>query len=372
MKKLAAIMLCAVCAIFHVKAYAAEVPRTGAQAYVLYCPDNGGILASKDENTHMKPASTTKLMTALITLERAAKGNEIVTFTKDMTAEGSSMYLKLGEQVTLRDLAVGMMMSSGNDAANAAALSVGGSTEGFAQLMNARASEIGMENTHFVTPSGLDDEDHYSTAYDLALLMAEGLKNEEFANLTSLKSAQVVFREPHDKRVTYTNHNRLLSLYKYRVGGKTGYTQAAGRCLVSAAEKDGLTLICVTLNDKSDWDDHISLYEYGFSRLKAVHSADSEYRLNVPLVGGEDDTVPVIGAKDFSATAEADAEIERRVMLDNFIYAPVESGRQVGRIEYRANGELLGAVPLLAAADAPEQQSPKGFFEWIKDLFKHG
>ena len=238
--------------------------------------------------------------------------------------------------------------------------------------MNERAAEIGMNNTHFVTPSGLDDDDHYSTAYDLALLMAEGLKNADFADLTSLKSAQVVFREPNDKRVTYTNHNRLLSLYEYCIGGKTGYTQAAGRCLVSAAKKDGLTLICVTLNDKSDWDDHISLYDYGFSRLKAVRSDDSEYRLDVPLVGGESDSVPVVGGKDFSATVPDDAEVERRVVLDNFLYAPIGEGRQVGRIEYRADGELLGAVPLIAAADAPERQYQRGFFDWIKDLFTHG
>ena len=371
MKKAAAILLCAVLAFIPVKARAAEIPETGAQAFVLYCPDNGEIIASKNENERMKPASTTKLMTTLITLESAAKGNDIITFTNEMIAEGSSMYLKPGEQVTLRDLAVGMMMSSGNDAANAAAITIGGSSEGFARLMNERAAEFGMNNTHFVTPSGLDDDGHYSTAYDLALLMAEGLKNKDFADLTSQKNAQVVFREPHDKRVTYNNHNRLLSLYEYCIGGKTGYTQAAGRCLVSAAKKDGLTLICVTLNDKSDWNDHISLYDYGFSMFKALSFTDSEFRLDVPLAGGESGSVPVAGGRDFSAVVSANAGTERRVMLDNFLYAPVEEGSQVGRIEYLADGELLGSVPLIAAADAPEQRK-RGFFDWIKDLFIHG
>ena len=374
MKRLAAIMICAVCAFIPLKAYAADVPETGAQVYVLYCPDNGEILASKNENERMKPASTTKLMTTLITLESAAKGNDIITFNKDMTAEGSSMYLKLGEQVTLRDLAVGMMMSSGNDAANAAAITIGGSSEGFAELMNERAAEIGMNNTHFVTPSGLDDDDHYSTAYDLALLMEAGLRNEDFRQLTAQKSAMVSFTEPSDKRVTYNNHNRLLSLYEYCIGGKTGYTSAAGRCLVSAAEKDGMTLICVTLDDKNDWNDHISLYEYGFSQRAAYQSPDSAFAAEVPVVGGEKSSVTVMGDRDFRLTVSAEDKdkIERKVLLDRFLYAPVREGQQVGRIEYTLRGERVGGTALKAAADVPEQKARGGLWEWIKGLLHHG
>ena len=144
----------------------------------------------------MKPASTTKLMTSLITLEYADSADKVVTFTKDMTAEGSSMYLKVGEKVKLSDLAAGMMMASGNDAANAAAISIAGSAEKFSELMNNRAAVIGMKNTHFVNPSGLDDENHYSTAYDMALLMSYALENESFAKLTSQKSVTVEFSEP--------------------------------------------------------------------------------------------------------------------------------------------------------------------------------
>lgn len=374
MKKLVAVLLGMICALIpaSVGAAAVSVPETGAQAYILYCPENGEILASHNEHERMKPASTTKLMTTLVTLEQAARGNAILTFTNDMVAEGSSMYLKVGEQLTLRDLAVGMMMSSGNDAANAAALTISGSAGSFAELMNKRAAEIGMKQTHFVTPSGLDDDDHYSTAYDLALLMAEGLQNADFARLTSLKSAQVVFREPHNKRVTYSNHNRLLSLYEYCIGGKTGYTQAAGRCLVSAAQRDGLTLICVTLHDPSDWNDHAALYEYGFTQLKTVLADDSAFRLAVPVVGADTESVPVVGEKAFSAVTGTATKVERRVLLPNFLYVPIEKGRQVGVVEYRANGKLLGATALLAADDVPEQQSSGGFFDWIKDLFGYG
>ncbi|MBR1483527.1 MAG: D-alanyl-D-alanine carboxypeptidase [Ruminococcus sp.] len=372
MKKLVCVLLCVLMtAPFCVGAAEMEIPETGAQAYVLYCPDTGAVLAASHEHRRMKPASTTKLMTTLLTLERAAKGNETVTFSQEMVAEGSSMYLKLGERVTLRDLAVGMMLSSGNDAANAAALSIGGSIERFAAMMNDRAAAIGMKDTHFVTPSGLDDDDHYSSAYDLALLMAQGLRSEDFARLTAQKSGEVKFIEPDNKRVTYRNHNRLLSLYPDCIGGKTGYTQAAGRCLVSAARRDGLTLICVTLNDRSDWNDHMALYDYGFSRVKTVRSPDTAFCPDVPLAGGEMPSVAVRGETDFSAPVTAQTEVQRRVLLPNFLYAPLSEGDVVGCIEYRVGSTVIGTVNLIAATDAPEAKR-RGFFEYIKELFFHG
>ena len=374
MKKALSVLLCTMLLFCPLSVVAAEVPATQAQAYVLFCPESGELLASQNADKRMKPASTTKLMTTLLTLEQAAKGNETVTFTQDMVAEGSSMYLKLGEKVTLRDLAAGMMMASGNDAANAAAIAVAGDGERFARLMNERAEAIGMKNTHFVTPSGLDDDDHYSTAYDLALLMSEGLKNEDFRQLTAQKSALVAFQEPSDKRMTYNNHNRLLSLYEYCIGGKTGYTSAAGRCLVSAAQKDGMTLICVTLDDKNDWNDHISLYEYGFSQRAAYQSPDSAFAAEVPVVGGESAGVTVTGDRDFRLTVSTEDKdkIERKVLLDRFLYAPVKEGQTVGRIEYTLRGERVGSTPLRAANGVSEKKSRGGLFEWIKELLTHG
>lgn len=375
MKKFVSVIICfAIVLSFPMSVNAEEKPNVNAEAYVLYCADNGEIIASKDENKRMKPASTTKLMTTLLTLEQAAKGNKTVTFTKDMVAEGSSMYLKLGEKVKLSDLAVGMMMSSGNDAANAAAISISGSDGKFAELMNERAKQIGMKGTHFVTPSGLDDDNHYSTAYDLALLMAEGLKNEDFRNLTSQKSATVDFTEPADKRVTYSNHNRLLSLYEYCIGGKTGYTMAAGRCLVSAAEKDGLTLICVTLNDRNDWNDHKALYEYGFSQLAMYTSPDSYFCAEVPLVGAESDSVMVMGEDDFSlVTSESDKDkIERKIYLDSFLYAPIKENDTVGKIEYFLDGESVGGTALKAAQTVSEKKIHISIFQKIKEFFNHG
>jgi D-alanyl-D-alanine carboxypeptidase/D-alanyl-D-alanine carboxypeptidase (penicillin-binding protein 5/6) len=327
-----------------------DVPSVSAQSYVLYCADNGQIICSQNENKKMKPASTTKIMTSLITLEQAASANKRVEFTQEMVAEGSSMYLKVGDVVTLKDLAAGMMMASGNDAANAAAITISGSKEKFAELMNQKAAQIGMKNTHFVTPSGLDDDNHYSTALDMAVLMTYALENEDFANLTSQKSTAVSFIKPQSQQTTYANHNRLLSLYEYCIGGKTGYTMAAGRCLVSAAKKDGLTLVCVTLNDANDWNDHIALFDYGFSALACYETRDTSFAVDVPCVGGNSDTVAVTGASDQKLATSADDKdkIVRKIYCDSFLYCPIKKNQVVGRIDYLLNDKVIASTSLIA------------------------
>lgn len=344
-----------------------------ARTAVLYCPDSNQVFYSKNPNTRMKPASTTKLMTALLTLEYAAKDNKKVKFKHEMIAEGSSMYLKLGEVVTLRDLAVGLMMCSGNDAANAAAIAIDGNLEKFAERMNKRAKEIGMKNTHFVTPSGLDDDDHYSTAYDLALLMAEALKNDEFRKLTCEKSDTVNFIKPKDKVVTYSNHNRLLSMYGYCIGGKTGYTMAAGRCLVTAAQKDGLTLVSVTLNDRNDWNDHVALYNYGFERYMMKCLDDTDYFVDVDTVGGKYDTTAVSSddVTDVVLSADDFDKVERRVYMDNFLYAPISDGDTVGKVVYTLDGKVLAEHKLIATAKNNSRQENKSFWDYIKGLFNN-
>lgn len=341
---------------------------------MLYCVENGEIILSKNESKRMKPASTTKLMTTLLTLEAAAKNDRIITFTDEMTAEGSSMYLAKGEKVRLSDLAAGMMMCSGNDAANAAAISLSGSMEKFSELMNSRAKQIGMKNTCFVTPSGLDDENHYSSAYDLALLMAEALKNEAFSNLTFQKSVPVRFVEPSDKAVTYTNHNRLLKMYDDCIGGKTGYTSEAGRCLVSAARRGCVTLICVTLNDKDDWNDHIALYDNGFSRLSGYRSGDASACFELPCAGGGKNTVAVMGESDavlIVASGEQE-KIKREIFIDSFAYAPVKKGDVFGKIEYSLDGRRLKTVELIAVEDIGARTVKKNLFQKIKEYFSYG
>ncbi len=377
MKKIVSVLL-SILLIFSfsytVKADNKKDVSVSAEAYVLYCADNGKIISSKNENKRMKPASTTKVMTSLITLEEASSSNKKVKFTKEMIAEGSSMYLKVGEVVTLKDLAAGMMMASGNDAANAAALTIAGSSEKFSQRMNERASQIGMKNTHFITPSGLDDDNHYSTAYDMALLMSYALENEEFAKLTSQKSATVSFIEPQSKKSTYSNHNRLLSLYEYCIGGKTGYTMAAGRCLVSAAKKDGLTLVCVTMNDRNDWNDHIALYNYGFDKYSYYETDDSKFCADIPCVGGESDIVTVMGEKNSSIVilSEDKDKVERKVYADSFIYAPVKKNESVGRVDYLIDGKVVESINLVAVNGVNSKKENKNIFRIIKDLFTYG
>ena len=307
MKKVLSLVLCAALAFaVPCSANAREKPQTGAEAFVLYCVESEEIILSKNENKRMKPASTTKLMTTLLTLEQAAQNDRVITFTREMEAEGSSMYLEAGEKLRLSDLAVGMMMCSGNDAANAAAISIAGSVKKFSNLMNARARKLGMEHTHFVTPSGLDDPEHYTTARDMAL------------------------------------------------GGKTGYTTAAGRCLVSAARRGGVTLVCVTLNDKTDWNDHISLFDHGFDKLKA-YGGDVDIDLHV--VGGDRKTVKVTEKSGCAVVLDKSApEPKRKIYLDNFVYAPVKKGEQLGRVDYYIDGKTIKSVPLIAqgSADNPE------------------
>lgn len=345
----------------------AEDIGCSARAYELYCADNGSVLLSHNADKKLPMASTTKIMTTLLTVEEAAEDDRVITFTEDMSAEGSSMYLEVGEQVTLRDLAIGMMMQSGNDAANAAAISIANSIEAFADMMNAKARDIGMDNTHFVTPSGLDDDAHYSTAHDMALLMAYALRNDDFAEITAQTSMTVDFIEPPGKRVSYPNHNRLLRMYDGCIGGKTGYTDSAGRCLVSAAKRDGMTLIAVTLDDPDDWDDHMRLYNFGFDNYAAV-SADIPKALDV--VGGSSDTVTLSADSDsFIVPKDRADEVKTRLYLPAFTYAPVSEGDTAGKVTFTLDGEEIGEITLSFAESVDISRQKRSFITYIKDLF---
>lgn len=225
--------------------------------------NTGEILFEKQAHEIQSIASITKLMTAIIAIESNKMDEEAVTSRRAIYTEGSSIYLEQGEKMTIRDLVYGLMLRSGNDAAVAISEHIGGSVEGFVYLMNEKASWLGMTRTNFTNPHGLEDDNHYSTAYDMALLMRYAMNNPQFVEI----SGTTAYRS--DKRsYSWFNKNKLLTkLYEFCTGGKTGYTRKAGRTLVSSAAKNGHHLIAVTLNAPNDWNDHINMFEWGFNYL---------------------------------------------------------------------------------------------------------
>lgn len=315
-------------------------PEPTARAAVLMDATTGRVIYEKNPDKQLQMASTTKIMTTLLTAEAGCLDDYFKVDSEAIKVEGSSMGLYDGASVTRRMLLYGMMLPSGNDAANAAAVSVAGSSERFVEMMNERAKEIGLENTHFVTPSGLDDytSEHYSSARDMAVLAARAMENPVFRDVCSTRSVCLKYGDGKD--CWLSNTNRLLDSCEGVVGVKTGFTDKAGRCLVSACERDGVMLICVTLNDPNDWYDHSRLYEYGFSLISSTNL--DGVSLKIPCVGGVDEFLNAHSENVAISLFDDDAEkIERRIIVKRFIYLPVQSGEVVGRVEYVLNGRTL-------------------------------
>nr|WP_255575793.1 D-alanyl-D-alanine carboxypeptidase family protein [Caproiciproducens faecalis] len=360
---------------FPVSVWADGQPQVSAKSAVLMNADDGQILYAKNENDKRPMASTTKIMTALITLETAAVDNKIVTITDNMVrVEGSSMGLKPGNKLSLKSLAEGMLVVSGNDAANSAAIAISGSLDAFASLMNQRAQQLNMTDTHFVTPSGLDNADHYTTAKDLAKLAKAAMQNPDFAAIASKKSVSVEYVNPV-QTIRFTNHNKLLTLYDGCIGVKTGFTKKSGRCLVSSAERNGIYLVAVTLDAPDDWNDHQKMLNYGFSQLSRYPVDDSSFISQIPVVGGTSNQVSVQGGlgRDLIVNAEELQNIKRTVELPAFFYAPVQEGQTLGIVRYTLNGETLATTEITASATVSTAVVRKNLFQifldWIKDLF---
>ena len=347
-----------------------EGPSVSAQCAAVIHMDTGEVLFVKNGEERRAMASTTKIMTALLTLEEAAVENREVEITREMVlVEGSSMGLREGDRLTLRDLAVGMLTVSGNDAANSAAIAISGSREAFVERMNQRAQELGLENTHFETPSGLDGETHYSTALDMAKLAAAAMQNPDFAAIAGSKTAKVTFLSP-EKTVTYQNHNKLLSLYEGCAGVKTGYTKKAGRCLVSASERDDVRLVAVTLNAPDDWNDHAALLDYGFSKMTTLTFDESNYSCKVPVAGvGEITACGSSEAVTAALPGSQQGAVRRVVELERFLYAPIKKGEQVGTVRYLLGERTIAELPLLAAENASLPQRNPSWWERVLAFF---
>ena len=333
-----------------------------AAGAVLINADTGSVLYEHNAYEQRAMASTTKIMTALLTAEA---GNLDERFTADSYAikvEGTSMGLKEGDIVTRRALLYGMLLPSGNDAANAAAVSVSGSMSEFVKLMNKKAEELGLKNTHFANPSGLDAQGHYTTAYDLAMLARAALENPVFAEICKCSSARVEFGNPPYMR-TLSNSNKMLWQYEGCVGVKTGFTDNARRCLVTAAERNGVRLIAVTLSDANDWVDHTAMLDYGFTQVKPT-----EIVLPSPIV------IPVVGACEEQVTlqlaekitiplsVEENQTLSIQINTEPFLYGGFEKGRAVGTACIYLNGEYVRCTELVTAK-AVEADCEMGFWE---------
>lgn len=239
-------------------------PGTIARSAVLIDADDNGVLFGKNEDEKVPPASTTKIMTAILALE-SGKLDEPITISENaVTVEPSVLGLHMGDQITMREALTGMMIVSGNDAAIAIAETIAGSVPAFAQMMNDKAKELGAVNTHFVNPNGLTEYDHYSTAHDMAIIASYAMKNPEFRHIVSLKDYEVKYMDGHTEYVTTTNRF-LKSGFKGANGIKTGFTNAAGDCLAASATRGKKTLIAVFYNDDDRWTDAPAWLEYGFS-----------------------------------------------------------------------------------------------------------
>ena len=245
-------------------------PSVNAKAALLWDCDADCALYAHNENQKLPMASTTKIMTAIVALEQGDLDSAVTIPKEAVGIEGSSCYLNPGETLTLRALLYCLLLQSANDAAHAIAVYIAGSVPAFAALMNLKAAELGLTNTHFDNPHGLDSQTHYTTALDLARLADYCMQNTDFCEIWSTQTITLDAKEGDYPR-TLCNHNRLLRLYAPCIGGKTGYTMRCGRCLVSASSKDGHTLVAVTLNCPSDWADHQRMYQYGFSKLQSEH-----------------------------------------------------------------------------------------------------
>ena len=364
MRYIAAVLLAFALALgVPVSARAAEEPELSAHAALVMEAGTGQVLYEQAADERMLIASTTKIMTALLILERCDLNGLVVIDPAWTGIEGSSMYLTPGQRITVRDLLYGLMLASGNDAAVALACYSAGSVEAFAALMNEKAQALGCANTHFANANGLDAEDHYASARDLAIITREALRHEDFRQIVSTAERTVGER-------TFENHNRLLRECEGVFGVKTGYTQAAGRTLVTACERDGLTLICVTLSDPDDWADHKALYDWAYG-LYGWDDALAGASWSVPVIGGEADAVAVAAEGPLSVLHRRDEELRVEYRLPAFVYADVAAGTPAGEAVVYVDGAEAGRAALLYAQDVAQVPADEPtFWERVMEIFE--
>lgn len=315
-----------------------------AECAILIDGETGRVLYEKQAEEKSLIASTTKIMTALVICEQTNVLDRVKIPKEAVGIEGSSMYLKEGEVLTVQELLYGLMLQSGNDAAVALAIYCGGTVEGFTELMNDKAHRLGMTQSHFTNPNGLDSPGNYSTARDMAILTAYAMQNPIFAQTVSTKTITIGER-------CLRNHNKLLWQLEGANGVKTGYTKAAGRILISSVTRMGRQLIAVTFNAPDDWQDHKTLIEDGFSRFTVQQLVRQGQTLGqLELAGGQETSVDLIAAEDFSYSLVQGERVTISLPEAGFAYAPVAEGQEAGFAHILVDGTAVAKVPLVYGA----------------------
>lgn len=343
--------------------------QVSATGYLLMDGLTGAVLSSSNADLKLPMASTTKIMTCIVALEQADLSDEVEIPREAVGVEGSSIYLVRGERLTLEELLYALMLESANDAAVAIALHVSPDVASFSELMNRKATELGLKGTHYVNPHGLPAEGHFSTARDLCKLMSYALKNEAFRVFSSTKKTTI--SAPDSGTRFLANHNKLLRIYDACISGKTGFTKEAGRCLVTAAEKEGRTLVCATLGDPNDWLDHIALYDDGFSQFSKNQIVEvNQITRSVPLVGGTEPFVDVRNDEGLSFFLRPDEMLEMRVELPRFAYADVEKGQNLGYLVYSLKGNDVKRIRLVSTKRVQKRNEKMTFWEKVIQRLK--
>ncbi len=328
-----------------------DVQISAASAVVMYA--DGSCVFERNADERRLIASTTKLMTALLAAELSEPDEQIEIPAGCCGIEGSSMYLTPGQRLTADELIAGLLLTSGNDAAEALAESLCGSEAAFVEKMNEKAAALGLRDTAFANPHGLDAEGHYSTARDLAGLMLACMQNERIARLIALPSYRV-------EEKCYVNHNKLLGMCEGCIGGKTGYTRAAGRCLVSCCERDETRFVCVTLSDPDDWNDHMRLYDAAFAGWSNRLAVSAEERYEIPVTGGTRRTAEAAPEREIRLFLPREEKIEFVRELPRFAFAPVREGDCAGRIVVLRGGEAAAEVRLIYVRGAERREEETG------------
>lgn len=350
----------------------ATLPAVSAQSAILIEPQNGDVVYEKNAHVRLPMASTTKIMTAIVAME-CADPTMIVDIPAEATCvEGSSIYLYAGERLSLEHLLYALLLESANDAAVAIAIAVAGSVDAFAQRMNDKAAQLGLCDTHFTNPHGLDHEQHYTTAYDLAKLAAYCMQNELFRTIVATRRTTIPLHETPDARLLL-NHNRLLRVYPGAIGLKTGFTKRSGRCLVSAAARDGVMLIAVTLNAPDDWNDHMRMMDHGFARYEGLRlQVAGGYTQEIPVIGGIAPTVTVSNPMDVSVVLPAQhGPLTLCCELPRWVGGGIVQGQQLGQMVWRCDGEVIASAPLLAQTDNHALPRRRTLWQRIRALFFH-